>query len=592
MPGSWANLSIYQIPRYLKNDEDKACVPQIVSLRPYHHCDEHLYHMERHKWRCLDHILERSSLRIGLYLDLVKKVERRARACYEGRISMTRDEFVKMMVLDGCFVTEMFQGFAKGFEKLGYPLNDPVFSMQRSILLIQRDMIMLENQIPFFILDQLLSLQLGDLNQKEHVTKLALQFFSPLIGVPLFMYLGVARRMETLHPIDKDSHRRLKFDPLNDHGKVHCLEVVRRSLQHLGLKRPETKKWSQGLKRPTFNLSELQEAGIKIKLRWSDSWGDIHFKNRIVGIPPIMIHEGTRSLLLNLIAFEQSHFNCSYYVTSYVIFMRDLINSPEDVLYLRNHGIIHHCLGSNAEVPDLFHRLCQEMAFDREDSYLSDIYNELHEYYQFRFIPSEIDNFPPDTCWAGIKICPRILCGISRAFLTRKWNAWKVILKSKYFDSPWSIISLIAAFVLLVLTCIQSFYAVYAYYRPRDGPYELLCPIDDTDLKLLVTATVDDRLKMSSSSSSLLGKLGSQRLTLHQSTSQRLVLTELAKLANLASDKLKASSLTRPMSQRLELAQGQQLRGSLVAGCGLAMAKKEGKIKKERKEKNKKRKRI
>ncbi|KAK3412078.1 hypothetical protein EUGRSUZ_I00856 [Eucalyptus grandis] len=352
MPGSWAKLSIYRIPRYLKNGKDKAWVPQIVSLGPYHHGDKHLRHMEQHKWRCLHRILKSSGKGIALYLDS-----------------------------------------------------------------IQRDMLMLENQIPLFILDRLLGLQLGNSNQKECVAELALQFFKTLIKHPRgdshFIW-----EMPKCYPFDNEHYsERLEFNPFHEHGKVHCLEVFRRSLLHLGLEWPTTKYWSQRLERPmtkywsqgetrlTFYLSKLREAGIQIRLRHpARSWGDIEFKNGILGIPFIEINEGMRSLFLNLIAFEQSHFNCSHYVTSYVIFMHSLINSPEDVLHLRDCGIIKHCLGSDAEVANLFHRLCQEVALNPIDSYL------------FR---------------------------------------------------PWSIVSLIAAFVLLLLTCIQTFYAVYTYYRPR-----------------------------------------------------------------------------------------------------------------------------
>lgn len=46
---------------------------------------------------------------------------------------------------------------------------------------IEQDMIMLESQIPLFILDQLLSLQLSNPNQKRLVAKLALRFFNPLM---------------------------------------------------------------------------------------------------------------------------------------------------------------------------------------------------------------------------------------------------------------------------------------------------------------------------------------------------------------------------------------------------------------------------
>ncbi|KAF8012360.1 hypothetical protein BT93_I0493 [Corymbia citriodora subsp. variegata] len=461
MPGSWAKLSIYRIPCYLKNGNDKAYVPQIVSLGPYHHGDKHLHHMERHKWRCLHHILERSGHGIGLYLDSVKKVERRARACYEGRIFMSRDEFVEMMILDGCFVIEMLQGFAKGFEKLGYPPNDPVFSTWGLIPQIQRDMIMLENQIPLFILDRLLGLQLGHPNQKECVAKLVLYFFGPLMP-PFYINFGV------------DYSKTLKFDPLYDHGKVHCLEVFRRSLLYLGPKRPKTKPWSQRRQRLTRCLTKLREAGIKIiRSPCSIILGDIKFEDGILVIPPLEIHEGTRSLFLNLIAFEKCHFDCSNSVTSYVIFMHDLINSPEDVRYLRNHRIIQHCLENDAQVVELFNWLCQEVAVVITDSYLRDVSHDLEMFYFGAMSSDTLDSIvdtddPTIYTWYMSIRCILALCwSVLRAFLTRKWNAWAAILKNKYFDNPWSIISLIAAFILLVLTFMQTFYTVYAYYRLR-----------------------------------------------------------------------------------------------------------------------------
>ncbi|XP_056163864.1 UPF0481 protein At3g47200-like [Syzygium oleosum] len=440
LPGSWANLSIYRFPHYLKDGNDKDWVPQIVSLGPYHHGAEHLRHMERHKWRCLHRILERSHQAIGRYLDSVKKVEVRARACYEGKISMSSDEFVEMMVLDGCFMIELFQGFAEGFEKLGYPRNDPVFSMRRSMLEIQRDMILLENQIPLFVLDRLLGLQLGGPNQKGRVAKLAIPFFDPLLPKKFFDP-PLPERFLAL-----DSSRRLQFDPLCNHGRVHCLEVFRRNHLLLDPKRSKTKKWSQRRGHLTCCLTELREAGIKIEDRFPNSCWDIQLKDGILRIPQFEIHEGTRSLFLNLIAFEQSQFDCSKHVTLYVIFMHNLINSPEDVRYLRHRFIIDHCLGSDTEVADLFNRLCQGVAFDINDSYLRDVSRDVDIYSQWK-------HYSEDMSW--------------RVSLVKKWNSWRAILKNKYFDNPWSIISFIAAFVLLVLTFIQSLYAVYGYYRSR-----------------------------------------------------------------------------------------------------------------------------
>ncbi|KAK4799597.1 hypothetical protein SAY86_024962 [Trapa natans] len=431
----WAKLSIYRIPHYLKDGEDKAYNPQIVSLGPYHHGKRRVRSMDRHKWRSLHRVLRRTRHDITLYLGSVKELEEKARACYEGQVpNLSSNEFVEMMVLDGCFILELFRGVVEGFKELGYPRNDPIFSMRGLMHSIQRDMIMLENQIPMFILDRLLGIQLGDPDQKGLVAKLALRFFDPL--------------MPTDEPLSKSDRSRLeslgfsaKFDPLSDYESgLHCLDVFRRSLLSSGPK-PVPKNWirrwsnthrvaDKRRQQLIHCVMELREAGIKVRKWKTDRFWDIKFKNGVLYIPRLLIHDGTRSLFLNLIAFEQSHFDCSNEITSYVVFMDNLINSPEDVAHLHYYGIIEHWLGSDGEVADLFNRLCQEVVFDINDSYLSTLSVEVNRY------------------------------------CDHKWNAWRASLKHTYFSNPWAIISVIAAVVLLLLTLAQTFYGVYGYYRP------------------------------------------------------------------------------------------------------------------------------
>ncbi|KAF7850674.1 hypothetical protein BT93_L5120 [Corymbia citriodora subsp. variegata] len=415
---SWAKLSIYRTPHYLRNGDNKAYMPQIVSLGPYHHGREHLHHMERHKWRCLHRILKRSHSEINLYLESMKKVERKARACYEGTISMNSDDFVEMMVLDGCFVIELFQGVKeeRGFETLGYDHDDPIFSSKcGSMPMIQRDMIMLENQIPLFILNQLFYLQQDQPDQEGPIAKLALRFFDPLKPTKGCQING--------------SNNGPEFDLSLIQDELPCLELFRQSLLHPKPVpgREETKKRQQLI----HCVTELREAGVKFREGKTDRFMDIQFKDGILWIPQLHIDDGTRSLFLNLIAFEQSHIDCSNDITAYVIFMDHLINSPEDVRHLHKRGIIEHWLGSDTEVADLFNQLCKEVVFDLNRSYLSELSADLNGYYSL------------------------------------KWNNWRAILKNKHFDNPWSIISLIAALFLLALTFLQSFYAVYGYYRPR-----------------------------------------------------------------------------------------------------------------------------
>ncbi|KAJ4890251.1 hypothetical protein Rs2_29999 [Raphanus sativus] len=432
---TWDKLCIYRVPHYLQEDDKKSYFPQTVSLGPYHHGKEHLLPMECHKWRAVNMVLEHTKKGIETYVDAMKNLEETARACYQGPICMSSNEFTEVLFLDGCFVLELFRGTKEGFTEIGYARNDPVFAMRGSMHSIQRDMIMLENQLPLFVLNRLLELQLGTRNQTGLVAQLAVRFFDPLMPTDEPMTKTDQSKLENYLARDK------AFDPFADMGELHCLDVFRRSLLRSSPKpepRLSRKRWSSRNTRVADKrrqqlihcVTELREAGIKFRRRKTDRFWDIQFNNGYLEIPRLLIHDGTKSLFLNLIAFEQCHIDSRNDITSYIIFMDNLIDSHEDVSYLHYCGIIEHWLGSDSEVANLFNRLCEEVVFDTEDSYLSRLSVEVNRYYN------------------------------------QKWNAWRATLRHKYFNNPWAIVSFCAAVILLVLTLSQSFFAAYAYYKP------------------------------------------------------------------------------------------------------------------------------
>ncbi|KAH0851842.1 hypothetical protein HID58_090268, partial [Brassica napus] len=177
---------------------------------------------------------------------------------------------------------------------------------------------------------------------------------------------------------------------------------------------------------PYQTTRRLREAGVKFRRKKDQRALGYWIQNGYLEIPKLLIHDGTKSLFSNLIAFEQCHIHSSHNITSYIIFMDNLINSSEDVSYLHHCGIIEHWLGSDSEVADLFNRLCKEVVL-------------IHKIVTYL-------NFP-------VK-------------LTRKWNSLKATLRHKYFNNPWAYFSFFAAVTLLVFTFSQSFYAIYAYYKP------------------------------------------------------------------------------------------------------------------------------
>nr|XP_043616220.1 UPF0481 protein At3g47200-like [Erigeron canadensis] len=413
---------IYRVPRCLREADEKSYTPSVVSIGPYHRQNGHLLPMERHKWRAFYQTINRHKHDFKLYLDSIQKLESKARECYEGEIDLNSNEFVKMMVLDGCFILELFRGMNKGFEKLGYAKGDPVFSICGSLDSIRRDMVKIENQIPLFILDELLAFQTCEGHDPHTLVRMAVTFFAPLIPTD-----------EPFHKVKEFS----QYDPL----PLHCLHLFRESLvsRELILPKRAKKLWKRKLSRNvvgkpttqvTYCVSQLRETGIRFRKRQTDQFWDIKYKNSVLEIPRILIHEGTKSIFRNLVAFEECHHECSNEITAYLVFMNNLIDSAEDVAFLHYKGIIEHWLGNHDDVADLFNRLCQEVVADLNDSYLSGLTDKINK---------------------------------SR---DSRWSTWKADLSHKYFQNPWTMISVFAAMLLLLITVVQSFYDIFSYYKP------------------------------------------------------------------------------------------------------------------------------
>ncbi|XP_010431201.2 PREDICTED: LOW QUALITY PROTEIN: UPF0481 protein At3g47200 [Camelina sativa] len=419
---SWGKLSmsIYKVPRHLHGNDTKSYFPQTVSLGPYHHGVQQTRSMECHKWRAVNMVLKRTNQGIETFIDAMAELEEKARDCYEGPIVLDSNEFTEMLVLDGCFVLELLQGVAEGFLKLGYDSHDPVFAVRGLMHSIQRDMIMLENQLPWFVLQRLLELQPGTHNQTGLV-ELVVRFFIPL--------------MPTAETLAENSPPRGVSS-----GELHCLDIFHRSLlfPRSPGKANSSRVADKHLQRVIPTVTELRDAGFKFKLNKTDRFWDIKFNNGYLEIPSRLIHDGTKSLFLNLIAFEQCHMiESSNDITSYIIFMDNLIDSPEDISYLHRRGIIEHSLGSDSEVADMFNQLCQEVVFDTKDIYLSQLLIEVHRCYKQNY--------------------------------SRKLNSLIRTLKHKYLDNPWAYLSFFAAIILLILTFSQSYFAAYDYFNPSSS---------------------------------------------------------------------------------------------------------------------------
>ncbi|KAM0934768.1 hypothetical protein DsansV1_C30g0213941 [Dioscorea sansibarensis] len=406
----WKKHSIYRVPSCIKELNNKAYKPQVVSFGPYHHGEPQVVPMEEHKQRALLYFLNRATDKsIDYFLGELAKVEDELRASYQALDQRwtDKDVFLQMMLVDGCFMLEILHmATADKPDKPGdrYCESDPIFSshgMLYTLPYIKRDMLMLENQLPLLVLETLDIAPLSSgTSRAQEITKLVLKFFDSSSQVQVRV---------GLHPLDVYRKRLLGGEVTRSpqtKGQEDSSEIVRSAM-------------------------ELNEAGVRFKKSKSTSLHDIGFHNGVLSLPVIVVDDATEFMFLNLMAFERLHMNAGNEVTAYVFFMDNIIDSAKDVSLLHSKGIIQNALGSDKAVAKLFNTLSKDVVLD-PDSSLDDVHRKVNKYCR------------------------------------KSWNMWRANLIHTYFRSPWAFLSLAAAIFLIILTVAQTFYSIYPYYKPRE----------------------------------------------------------------------------------------------------------------------------
>ncbi|XP_016647624.1 PREDICTED: UPF0481 protein At3g47200-like [Prunus mume] len=136
---------IYRVPERLRRVSEKAYTPQVVSIGPLHHGEEGLKAMEDHKKRYLQDYIRRTKKQ-------VKDQEAKLRSCYAETIQVSSDEFVRIILVDAAFIIEVLLRYR--VDEL-QDENDRIFNKPWMLQDVWPDMRFFENQLPFFILEEL-----------------------------------------------------------------------------------------------------------------------------------------------------------------------------------------------------------------------------------------------------------------------------------------------------------------------------------------------------------------------------------------------------------------------------------------------------
>ncbi|XP_028808763.1 UPF0481 protein At3g47200-like [Neltuma alba] len=376
---------IYRVQCTLRDLNKEAYTPQLISIGPIHYGQEKLIPMQKQKLRYFHLFWFRVSddKRMTNFKEFLKNEEQVIRHLYAEEFKEIKsEEFVSMLLLDSVFIMELFLRFSSE-EK---DKDDPILNQTWLKLSIQRDLMVLENQIPFYILDKLYTTVVPEICQAyERFIDLASEYFKSFDPYARF------DPVETLLKPDKDSkissksgNNRSANGPkkrysarLQEHGinnAKHFTDLIRSFyVNDLELKPlPSTNARS---------ATKLREAGVsfeKVKkkkllcikfkkhpiLSWFLCLGCKPalrcFKARL-RTPQFKVDHTTECVLRNLMALEQYHYEDKPYVCNYASLLDSLIHTSDDVELLVEKEVIVHELGSNKEVAVLVNGLCKNV---------------------------------------------------------------------------------------------------------------------------------------------------------------------------------------------------------------------------------------
>ncbi|XP_045821586.1 UPF0481 protein At3g47200-like [Trifolium pratense] len=435
--------SISVVPDDLRKWNETAYMPKVVSIGPRYKGRKELLPMEEIKWRCVTALLSRTfgMDAIETCMKAVIDLDAAVRASYVDVITLDRYDLATTMVFDGCFLLELLICESKLDSEIPIPFNgiSPGIEVKKMEYVIS-DLMLLENQLPIFILETLFEKLLGSSNQmREFIQNLAL---------PLFGYSEKLMVKSTSHFLDT-AYSYLEMGWMDK--KIEEIEV------RLSSGTTDTKLQEQHLRRCA---TRLKAVGITIKcLNTTDDGINFKFATQfdnksegILQIPKLIISKTTEVSWRNFIAWEHhkkklktslsSISDRRSICTSSALIFRDLICCSSDVQLLKDTRVIEdHTNTSNGDLVAFFHSIATGV-----DSSIID--------HKHTTIFLDLNAFPTKSYFTKIYILLRHFFSKTSDWYYRFYK----FLKRGYN---------LAAAIVTLLTVVQTCYAVLAYHFPK-----------------------------------------------------------------------------------------------------------------------------
>ncbi|KAJ7960482.1 hypothetical protein O6P43_020916 [Quillaja saponaria] len=355
--------------------------------------------MERYKLRYLERFLKRDAtnpIDLKSWVSYIKEMEPRVRKCYANIIELNHDEFVKIILVDAVFIIELFwMCFCRQ-----WTVEEKLFLKPWLTTTLRIDLLLLENQLPFFVLEKIFERAFPPSSQNSE--------FPSLLQLT-FQYFGHYNKTS----VAPDGGMEIK----------HFTDLLRK----FHLPPPDILPDRAGKNNKMINLptaTELAGAGVKFKAGSSKCLLDLKFSKKFLEIPCFEVDGNTEVLFRNLLALEQCQYPNETYILDYIGIMDFLVSSAKDVDILVRKGIMVNNWLQGDEAANLFNKLMRNNApagFSR--SYLR-LYEDLNTFY----------NSP--------------------------LNKGMSTLKRDYCNTAWKKFASVAAVSVVLLTVVQTIFSI------------------------------------------------------------------------------------------------------------------------------------
>ncbi|KAF8665855.1 hypothetical protein HU200_053935 [Digitaria exilis] len=374
---------------------DYVFTPQIMLIGPYHKWEDYYsFPWMEEKRKAVDHLkrLMGDARFEDLKTMLTQLWPQQVRRFYTHLpINDHEDDpaaavFGNMLLHDGCYLLSLFFEFEEqrlqgNNESDGGDNDDPIIVDAIDSTLVRDILYLLENQIPLFVLQEILN-HITPAGHEETTLNRIASNVTTLLQTQLYIsnraWVVPSESSDLLHLVHSYfRHRPPRAAPVEqpncwplDQGRSR---VARRQ------KRLLTGKWRRATDYSRY-------ANLKFRPRVFSEDGawtvlDIDLQGGTLWMPRLRVDSNTWTMLRNLMAMEEQE-DQQRPVTAYCLFMSQVACTAEDIELLQGSKVLEHFLGTDEQAAKGFAELCDGVAFDidkPERNYLRKVWHDLDE---------------------------------------------------------------------------------------------------------------------------------------------------------------------------------------------------------------------